>query len=186
MRPMPEATRLHLTQDLADFELLLQQLITTCGDGHLSLGEISNGKPYAELRAVRNMLFWAGLDDTSKPAAAVAKTMLRESWARDVRPSTMFHYLVAFAPSLLSSPHRFKRVRVDEYVGTLVTLDGSVEEGEASSWLTTMACCDSYFQRESAATAGGSGGGDGDGDPRIANILMTLGPELLRRQRRYE
>ena len=187
MRPLPESTRLHLTQDLADFELLLQQLITTCGDGQ-PLGAISNGKPYAELRAVRNMFFWTGLDDTSKPAAAVAKTMLRESWARDIRPSTMFHYLFAFAPSLLSSPHLFKRVRVDEYVGTLVTLDGSVDEGEASSWMTIMACCDSYLQRESAAPVPppAAGGDSGGGDPRIANILMSLGPELLRRQRHFD
>jgi hypothetical protein len=176
MRPLPESTRLHLTQDLADFELLLQQLVATSGEGK-QLGDISNGKPYAELRAVRSMLFWTGLDDTTKPAATVAKTMLRESWARHVRPSTMFHYLFAFAPSHLSSPHVFKRMRLDEYVGTLVTLDGGVEDGEAGCWMITMACCDSYLQRESAQQASGAG------DPRIANILMTLGPELLRRHR---
>jgi conserved oligomeric Golgi complex subunit 5 len=176
MRPLAESTRLHLTQDLADFELLLEQLMAKGGEGK-PLSEISNGKPYAELRAVRNMLFWTGLDDTTKPAATVAKTMLRESWARHVRSSTMFHYLFAFAPPVLSSPHHFRNMRVDEYVGTLVTLDGSVEEGEAGSWVTTLACCDSYLQRESAQQ------GSGEGDARIANILMTLGPELLRRQR---
>jgi hypothetical protein len=176
MRPLAESTKLHITQDLADFELSLEQLMVKGGQSK-HLNEIANGKPYVELRAVRQMLFWTGLEDSSKPAASIAKTMSRETWVRQVRPSTVFHYLFSFAPSLLSSPHHFKRVRVDEYVGTLVTLDGEVEEGEAGSWMTTMACCDSYRQRESAQQ------GAGDGDARVANILMTLGPELLRRRR---
>lgn len=176
MRPLAESTRLHITQDLADFELTLEQLMVKGGQSK-QLSEIANGKPYAELRAVRQMLFWTGLEDTSKPAASIAKSMLRETWVRHVRPSTVFHYLFAFAPNLLSSPHHFKRMRADEYVGTLVTLDGDVEEGEAGSWMTTMACCDSYQQRESAQQ------GAKDGDARVANILMALGPELLRRRR---
>jgi len=133
---------------------------------------------------VRNMLYWTGLEDTSKPASMVAKGMLRESWARHVRPSTMFHYLFAFGPTLLSSPHVFKRMKAEDYVGTLVTLDGGVEEGEASSWMTTMACCDVYLQRESVQQQPQIGGSGTFGeDPRVPSILMTLGPELLRRQR---
>lgn len=176
MRPLGESTRLQITQDLADFELLLEQLIASGGKTS-SLAEISNGKPYAELRALREMLFWSGLDDKTKEATTLTKLLLRENWTRHVRPSTVFHYLFSFAPSLLSSPHHFKRLRVEEYVATLVSLDGEVEEGEASSWMTTMACCDSYQQRESAQS------GEKDGDSRIAAILMAVGPELLRRRR---
>ncbi len=176
MRPLAEPTRLHLTQDLADFELYLEQLMVKGGQTK-QLSDIANGKPYAELRAVRQMLFWTGLEDTTKPAASVAKSMSRETWVRHVRPSTAFHYLFSFAPSLLSSPHHWKRMRVEQYVGTLVTLEGDIEEGETGSWMTTMACCDSYQQRESAQQ------GPKDGDARVANILMTLGPELFRRQR---
>ena len=123
------------------------------------------------------MLFWSGLSDTAKEASTITKSLLRESWMRHLRPSTVIHFLFSFAPTLLSSPHHFKRLRVDEYVATLVSLNGDVEEGEASAWMTTMACCDSYRQRESAhqnAT---------DGDSRIASILMLIGPELLRRRR---
>ena len=176
IRPLNEVTRLKITQDLADLELALEQLMLKSRQSkHLS--EISNGKPYAELRSMRQMLFWTGLEDKRKPAAAVSKSMLREVWVRDVRPSTVFHYLFSFAPSLLSSPHHLKRMKVEEYVGTLVTFNGDVDEGEASAWMTTMACCDSFRQRESAKPS------INDGDVRIASILMSLGPELLRRRR---
>jgi hypothetical protein len=173
IRPLGEAARLNITHDLADFELALEQLVLKSG-GSLSLSQIENGKPYAELRAVRQMLFWNGLDDKSKPAVAVAKSLLREAWVKDVRPSTLFHYLFSFAPTLLSSPHHAKRMKVEEYAGTLVQLNGAVDDGEASAWMTTMACCDSYQQRESAQQ------GVSDGDSRVPAILMALGP-LLRR-----
>jgi hypothetical protein len=65
----------------------------------------------------------------------------------------------------------------EAYVSELVSLDGSIEDGEVSAWMTTMACCDSYQQRESV------GGSYPDGDWRVAAIVMTLGPELLRRRR---
>lgn len=184
IRPLTEDSKLHITQDLADFELVLDQFMTQAGGNveSTSLNEIGNGKPYAELRAVRQMLFWTGLDDKSKPAAAVAKSLLREVWVRDVRPSTVFHYLFASAPNMLSSPHHWKRLRIDEYVGTLVTLDGDVDEGEAGDWMTTMACCDSYQQRESAQSTL-LGSGTQEGDTRITAILMAVGPELLRRRR---
>ncbi len=184
IRPLNEDVKLHITQDLADFELVLEQFMTQAGGNvdSTSLNEIGNGKPYAELRAVRQMLFWTGLDDSAKQAPAVAKSLLREVWVRDVRPSTVFHYLFSFAPNMLSSPHHWKRLRVDEYVGTLVTLDGDVDEGEAGDWMITMACCDSYQQRESAQS-NFSGSSTQEGDPRIAAVLMALGPELLRRRR---
>ena len=188
IRPLGEDAKLHLTQDLADFELVVDQFMSRAGGNSdsKSLSEIGNGKAYAELRAVRNMLFWTGLEDRSKPAAAVAKSILREVWVRDIRPSTVFHYLFSYAPNLLSSPHHWKKMKADEYVRTLVSLDGNVEEGEASDWMTTMACCDSYQQRESVQSTligkGSSSSGD-EGDPRISSILMALGPELLLRRR---
>jgi conserved oligomeric Golgi complex subunit 5 len=177
IRPLSESARLHVTQDLADFELALEQFVLKSG-GSMSLSQISNGRPYMELRAVRQMLFWSDLDDKSKLPADVVKSILREVWVKEVRPSTVFHYLFSFAPSLLSSPHHAKRMKVEDYVvGTLVKLDGDVEDGEATAWMTTMACCDSYQQRESAQH------GFTDGDSRIPAILMALGPELLRRRR---
>jgi hypothetical protein len=153
------------------------------GSESKSLNEIGNGKAYAELRAVRQMLFWTGLEDKSKAASAIAKSLMREVWLRDVRPSTVFHYLFSFAPNLLSSPHHWKRMKADEYVGTLVSLDGNTEEGESLDWMTTMACCDNYRQRESAQSALIGSSESSEGDPRIASILMTLGPEFLRRRR---
>jgi len=178
LRPLGETSRLRLTQDLADFELALEQLVFKGGTS-LSLSQIAGGKPYAELRAVRQLLYWTALEDRTLSPAEVAKGLLRDAWVKDLRPSTLFHFLFSFAPALLTSPHHFRRVDAGDYVsGTLVKLDGSVEDGEASAWMTTMACCDAYQQRESV-----DGGDYTDGDRRIGAILMVLGPELLRRRR---
>ena len=176
IRPLGESARLHITQDLADFELILEQFIAKT-NWSVSLSQIENGKPYAELRSVRQMLFWSGLDNTEKPATAIAKSMVRETWIKDVRPSTVCHFLFSFAPSLLSSPHHSKRMRAEDYVATLVHLDAEIEDGEATAWMTIMACCDSYHQRESVDR------GNADGDARVSRILMDLGPELLRPRR---
>ncbi len=177
LRPLRETSRLRLTQDLADFELALEQLIFKGGTS-LSLSQIAGGKPYAELRAVRQLLYWTALDDKTLSPTEVAKGLLRDSWVKDLRPSTLLHFLFSFAPALLTSPHHFKRMDAGDYVGMLVKLvDGSVDDGEASAWLTTMACCDAYQQRESVD------GAISDGDRRISAILMVLGPELLRRRR---
>jgi len=186
IRPMGEDAKMQLTQDLADFELVIDQLMTRAG-GNVNtkaLRTVGNGKPYAELRAVRQMLFWTGLEDKSKAATTIAKTLSREVWVRDIRPSTVCHYLFSFAPDLLSSPHHWKRLKIEEYVGTLVSLNGDIEEGESLDWMTTMACCDSYKQRESAQSSFlGEDSEKMEGDPRIAAILMALGPELLQRRR---
>lgn len=176
IRPLGEAGRLQITQDLADFELILEQLIFKCG-GSIPLNQINMGKPYAELRAVRQMLFWNGLDDPSMSSEAVSKALFREVWLKDVRPSTVFHFLFSFAPSLLSSPHHANRMTTEEYVHSLVKLDGTVEDGEGKAWVTTMSCCDSYHQRESINKS------SSDGDRRIPSILMIIGPELMRRRR---
>jgi hypothetical protein len=176
IRPLGEAGRLQITQDLADFELMLEQLLFKCG-GSIPLNQINIGKPYAELRAVRQMLFWNGLDDQTMSSEAVSKALFREVWLKDVRPSTVFHFLFSFAPSLLSSPHHANRMTIDEYVNSLVQLDGTVEDGEGKAWVTTMSCCDSYHQRESINKS------SIDGDRRVPSILMTIGPELMRRRR---
>jgi len=181
IRPIGEDTKMQLTQDLAEFELVIDQFMTRAVGNASSktLRSIGNGKAYAELRAVRQMLFWTGLDDKMKAAATIAKNLSREVWVRDIRPSTVCHYLFSFAPDLLSSPHHWKRLRVEEYVGTLISLDGDIDEGESLDWMTTLACCDSFKQRESAHTSSGKM----EGDARVAAILMALGPELLQRRR---
>jgi len=176
IRPLGEMGRLRITQDLADFEMTLEQLIFKAG-GSTPLNQIFGGKPYAELRAVRQMLFWNGLENKSLSSEQVSKAFFREFWVKDVRPSTAFHFLFTFAPSLLSSPHHASRMSAEEYVRTLVKLDGSVDDGEAKAWMTTMSCCDAYAQRESID------GGASIGDRRVPAILMIIGPELLRRRR---
>jgi hypothetical protein len=176
VRPLGESGRLKITQDLGDLELILEQLMFK-GGSSTTLNQINDGKPYAELRAVRQMLFWNGLENKDLSSEQIAKEFLREVWIKDVRPSTAFHFLLMFAPELLSSPHHVNHITVEEYVRTLVSINGSVEDGESASWMTTMKSCDSYQQRESLHT-GGNGG-----DRRISAILMIIGPELLRRRR---
>jgi hypothetical protein len=178
VRPLVESARMHITQDLADLEMTLEQFVGKSGGGALLLSQIEGGRPYAELRAVRQMLFWSGLEMQSTAATELAKSLLREVWMKDVRPSTVFHYLFSYAPSLLSSPHHTKRMKAEDYVSTLVLLDGSVEAGEDDSWMTTVACCDAYQQRASYTAAGSTV----DGDPRVTQIVMALGQELMRRR----
>jgi hypothetical protein len=175
LRPLGESARLHITQDLADLELALEQLMLKSGNS-VSLHFIGNGKPYLELRAVRQMLFWTGLDSAGKQAVDVAKSLLREPWMKDVRPSTIFHYLYSYAPSFLSSPYHTRRMKPEAYVRLLVKPDGSVEETEDDAWMTVMASCDAYQQRAS------SGGSNMDGDIRVAEKLLTMGPDVMRRR----
>lgn len=178
VRPLGEMGRLRITQDLADIELGLEQLVVK-GGGSITLAQIDRGRAYAELRAIRQMLFWTGLDDKNATPDLICKRLLRENWIKDVRPSTIFHFLFSFAPNLLSSPHHSKRLSPEDYVKTLVNYNGSFDDCETSAWMTTMACCDAYMQRESVDGAVTHG----DGDKRVAAILMLLGPELLRRRR---
>ena len=177
IRPLGESGRLKITQDLGDLELTLEQLMFK-GGSTTALNQIMDGKPYAELRAVRQMLFWSGLENKQLSSEQIAKAFFREVWVKDVRPSTAFHFLLTFAPKLLSSPHHANHIPAGEYVNILVNLDGSVNDGEAVSWMTTMKSCDSYQQRDSIG-----GGASSEGDKRIPAILMIIGPELLRRRR---
>ena len=178
VRPLEETARLHITQDLADLELVLEQFASKISGGAgKPLSQIEKGKPYAELRGVRQMLFWTGLESKNATSAEIAKSLLREPWMRDIRPSTVFHYLFSFAPSLLSSPHHAKRMKAEEYVSSLlVQLNGSVDAGEDDAWMITVGCCDDFQQRASAGSVG-------DGDVRVAQLVIALGQELNRQRR---
>jgi len=176
IRPLGETGRLRLTQDLTDFELTLEQFIAK-GGGSTALNQIDGGKPYAELRAMRQMLFWNGLDDDTLSSEHVSKSLFTELWIKDVRPSTALHFLLSFAPPVLSSPHHASRTSADEYADRIVHLDGSTDDGEGKAWVTMMGCCESYFQRETVESR------DLTGDKRVPAILMIIGPELLRRRR---
>ena len=212
LRPLSESIRLHITQDLTDLEMALEQFLskaaTSSSNSKLnftststrnvttSLQEVDNGRPYAELRAVRQMLFWTGLDTKSKPADDIAKSLLNEMWVKDIRASTIFHYLFSYGPNMLSSPYHVKRISATEYVSLLVPHDmmfgnvsdsnSNMEGGEDVAFMTIMACCDSYTQRASVSTStiNTTTNDPTSGDPRIAQIVITFGQELLRRRGR--
>ena len=227
IRPLSESIRLHITQDLTDLEMALEQFIakaassssnsklnltnTSSGTGAssrnftTSLSQIDHGKPYAELRAVRQMLFWTGLDTKSKPADDIAKSLLNEIWVKDIRPSTIFHYLFSYGPNMLSSPYHVKRISATEYVTLLVPYDMTniistnntnstttattgnhgMESGEDIAFMTIMACCDSYIQRASVvSTSTTPSTSETGGDSRIAQIVISFGQELSRRRGR--
>lgn len=170
IRPLGENGRLRITQDLADIELSLEQFILS-GGCTSSLSQMDGGRPYAELRAARQMIYWNGFDDKAASPTEICKGILREPWILNVRPSTVLNFLFSFAPDLLSSPHESKNIKIDKYVPMLV------DDGETNSWIITMACCDAFYQRESVSVNNHSG------DKRVANVLMQLGQDLLRRRK---
>jgi hypothetical protein len=181
IRPIGESSRLRITQDLGDFELALEQFLLKAGsDSAVPLNRINGGKPYAELRAVRQMLFWTGLESVSDSTEKLVADILRENWIKDLRPSTIVHFISSFGPKLFSSPHHIHRISAGEYVmNTLLTDEGSHEDGEVNAWLTILSCCESYQQRESLDNKSSDTGGD----KRIVGMLLLLGPELLKRIR---
>jgi conserved oligomeric Golgi complex subunit 5 len=171
IRPMSENLRLQITQDLADLELAVQQLVASSSSSGITTTTEAwiHSKGYAELRAVRQMLYWTGLEQSSaRTAPEIAKSILREVWLSDVRPSTIFHYLFTFAPSALAAPYHVANLSASAYVEQIVA-------NEETTWI--MVCCDRYGQRGAAAS---------DGDSRVAQIVLTLGQELLRRRGRNE
>ena len=181
LRPLGENGRLRVIQDLTDLELSIEQFILN-GGSKVTFSQIDNGKLYSELRAVRQMLFWAGFENESCDANDINKLLMRESWTMEVRPSTLLNFLFSYAPSLLSSPHESKSMKVQDYVlKILVPLEGNVtDEGETENWMTVMACCDAYRQRESVQK---ETAGIPDGDKRVADVLMQVGQDLLRRRK---
>jgi hypothetical protein len=169
IRPMTENLRLQITQDLADLELALQQLVSSSSNNTEAW---THSTGYAELRAVRQMLYWTGLEQSStRTAPEVAKSILREAWLADIRPSTVFHYLFSFAPSALSAPYHVANITLSAYVEQIVA-------NEETTWI--MVCCDRFGQR------GGAVSSTADGDVRVAQIVLSLGQELLRRRGRNE
>lgn len=165
VRPLDEDVRLHITQDLGDLELALQDLIDE---------PLSNAVgAYSELRACRQMLFWTGLAGSSAPAADIAKSLLTsQPWIRDVRPSTVYHYLISsFGPTLLSSPQHAAKISASDYVTSTVA-------GEDSAWVAVLSCCEMYQQRSSATEV------EDGGDARVADIVALVGRELIRRRGR--
>eukprot|EP00978_Attheya_sp_CCMP212_P031752 scaffold121184_cov64-Attheya_sp.AAC.1 len=107
VRPLGEIGRLRITQDLANLELCLERLVVqgggwwvVCTSSNMpsssslalsSLSQMDHGKPYAELRAVRQMLFWTGLESestttttTTTTTADIRKDLLRQVWIKDV------------------------------------------------------------------------------------------------------
>ena len=107
LRPLGESSRLRLTQDLADFEMALEQLLFKGGTS-LSLSQIAGGKPYAELRALRQLLYWTALDDKTLSPSEVAKGLLRETWVKDLRPSIIPLPLLVRTCSLDVSTSHFR------------------------------------------------------------------------------
>ena len=98
---------------------------------------------------------------------------------KDIRVSTDFHFLFSFAPRLFSSPHHFTNMGADEHCKVSVKLDSAIEDGEGTTWITTMACCEAYQQRESV------GGGVGGWGRWIASIYLIVDLEFSRRKRHY-
>jgi len=180
IRPLGELGRLRITQDLADLELALEQFVFKGGSSSI-LGQLDSGRPYAELRAMRQMIFWGGFDNKEANSNDITKELIREIWLRDVRPSTILHFLMGFGPDFLESPHHHKKEKAGSYVKhNLVDLDASsLNDNEEKAWITTVSCCDVYFQRKSVDNR------NKNGDTRVADVLMTLGPELLRRRRQF-
>ena len=158
--------------------MALEQFVSKTTSSGTSIQQLGKGKPYAELRGVRQMLYWNGLSATNKTPADLARSLLREGWIRHVRPSTVLHFLFSYAPTLLTSPHHTQRVKPETYAQKLVSWDGTSDpDAEETAWMNTLACCDAYQQRQATR------GAQTDGDVRIPALLMSLGPELLRRRR---
>lgn len=189
VRPLGETGRLRITQDLADLELALEQLVFKGGSSN-TLGQLDSGRPYAELRAMRQMIFWNGLYiNKNASGMEITKDLLHEIWIKDVRPSTILHFLFSFATNLLSSPHHSKRLSAGDYVENFLLSDfvdtsSTLNENEEKAWITIISCCDAFFQRESVGSSDVSQQ-SASGDGRVASILMSLGPELLRSRRQF-
>lgn len=177
IRPMDSTARLLIISDLANIEVAFEHLILKATLS-LTLNKIDGGKPYAELRAVRLMLFWSILKDKELSTECISKMILREMWVKDIRPSVVLHFLFTFAPTLLSSPQKNLGISLEEYINILVKGDGPTSDGESKAWISTMACCDVYKQRECIDYSSTN-----DGDNRVVAILDVVGPELLKRWR---
>merc|ERR1712238_481076 len=173
IRPLGKDGRMRLVRDLADLELALGTLSSSTGTDWIPIEKTA---PHLELRALRRALFWTGMEDHSDDRPErVARMMLRETWAGEIRPSVAMGLLFARAPAQLTSPHRLDRGEVSD-------------DGEARAWLATVTCCDAYRQRAAAGRINreeqrNERNDNKSSDERVAEILSIVGPELLRRRR---
>jgi hypothetical protein len=160
LRPLEENGKLRLANDMTQLELRLEHIMP-----------VKNlGAPYDELRAFRQLIF---LENAS---------LLRDPAVDKIRPSNVWHHLIARAPPELQLPHQMKRWTVSKYIDWLdteVPVDirstFSPSPGpfawkdlplgypclkdrrlalltEKSVWKEMTKCLDAYAQRVSAAT----------------------------------
>lgn len=154
LRPLEENGKLRLASDMAQLELRLESVLPLR----------SLGAPYEELRAFRHMLF---LDSSS---------IVRDSMIDKIRPSNVWHHLIARGPIEMQLPHQQKRWTVVKYIDWLATtacFPPSVEvmtaklstvplgqpslkepkmavQAEKEAWKEITKCLDAYAQRISA------------------------------------
>lgn len=102
LRPLEERGKLRLAHDMAQLELRLEHIVPLK----------TLGAPYDELRAFRHMMF---LESAS---------VLRDSTIDRIRPSNVWHHLLARAPVELQLPHHMKRWSAAKYVHWLDTAAG--------------------------------------------------------------
>lgn len=99
LRPLQENGKLRLANDMTQLELRLENIMP-----------LKNlGAPYDELRAFRQLIF---LENTN---------LLRDTAVDKVRPSNVWHHLIARAPAEMQLPHQMKRWTVSKYVDWLDT-----------------------------------------------------------------
>lgn len=180
LRPLTEPTRMQLTEDLANLELTVERFVTnSCNNITTSapLASLDHGRPYAELRALRPLLFWSGLQSRTTAPKDVTAALLHDANLTALRSTTLAHYLLsAYGPQLLSSPHQLQthqNILANEYVTTrLLTWLGALRD-EKPAWQLLQQCCDAYQQRASAVSTT-------DGDSRVAAVLLALREEYHR------
>lgn len=156
LRPLEESGKLRLAHDMAQLELRLAQL--------LPLETL--GAPYDELRAFRHMVFLE------------SSAVLRDATVDKIRPTNVWHHLIARAPVALQLPHHRKRWSAAKYVEWLdksAGVEGRASEplstthvplgypclkdrrtallAEKEAWKEVSQCLDAYAQRVSASSS---------------------------------
>lgn len=185
VRPLEEAGLLKLAHDLAQFEASLSLL------AHVNTME----EAYQELRAFRQLIF---IEDPEQSP----RSFLSEDCLRELRPSTVLHFLCSRCPGELSSPHVARSQTQTAFVHWLIGGDAAHEwqsrqsvaassgsapeldqrklepdvsyEAEAQAWANMQLIIDSFVQRKSASSGSG-----GDPPPPSVDILTKAGPALL-------
>eukprot|EP00611_Tribonema_gayanum_P020280 TRINITY_DN3671_c0_g1_i2.p1 TRINITY_DN3671_c0_g1~~TRINITY_DN3671_c0_g1_i2.p1 ORF type:complete len:406 (-),score=127.91 TRINITY_DN3671_c0_g1_i2:41-1258(-) len=94
VRPMEEAGKLKMARDMAMLEMCLSGIAPVA----------TLGASYAELRAYRQLLF-IDLDTTVK-TGNTSSLLLQDPCVKQLRPTSVLHYLIGRCPFELSSPHQ--------------------------------------------------------------------------------